>query len=97
MTDERYYEILEMLRVGFDEPNQEQLLKTLSFDIDDRKMLKDIMKEVKDKFDGEEVEFIDKLFKKLVMDAKPWAKYSFVLGWEDKSFTRIKSCELSRK
>lgn len=88
MTDERYYEILEMLRVGFDEPNQEELLKTLSFDIRDNTMLKGIMETVKDKFDGEEVEFIDKLFKKLVMDAKPWAKEEDIRSfWEDKSFT----------
>lgn len=86
MTDERYYEILEMFQVGFDEPNQEELLKTLSFDIRDRTMLKGIMEEVKDKFDGEEVEFIDKLFKKLVMDAKPWAKEEDIRSfWDGKT------------
>ena len=86
MTDERYYEILEMLRVGFDEPNQEQLLKLLSLDIHDRKILKGIMEEVKDKFDGEEVEFIDKLFKKLVMVARPWAKEEDIRSfWDGKT------------
>lgn len=91
MTDERYNEIIEFIQKEFDISQKKQCLVELHFCIRDEEYLdeeylKGVMETVKSKFNGEEIEFIDKLHKKLTIDAKPWVAEEDIRSfWETRN------------